>query len=372
MKKILAFVTAFVCFMCSCGDRKDKVLTMEDKVFVKEFPCEIDLVERQDVSIDEIGVNAVKFVDSLMFIGHGGCWSVYDVRNFTKYGNVLKTGQGPGEFNFVPRCSSAAFVNESDSLVAYIPDKNNGAINKFNVTDFIRTGKEHVGKYLRSQYLTNDVWDVIPCNGERFLLSVPIHDFSGFKRCILEGDSLVDLNQTKPMEKILVDESNDINLLARVTRYNNVADKFVEGLLFLNQINIFSGDGKWGKTICVGNELDGVDEIESQFRFDRINAYTTVTAWDCGFGAAYSGVTEKTRQLGTGHSSVLQIFDWDGNPLCLVKVPHSTMAFDIDFVNKLLFIVTEDDEIKIYDASQCIKELDGNRHFSLRRVSRKQ
>lgn len=61
--------------------------------------------------------------------------------------------------------------------------------------------------------------------------------------------------------------------------------------------------------------------------------------------------------MGEETNSELHIFDWDLNPVCLVNVPHSVVAFDIDFSANLLYIINGDDELKIYDASPILDAL---------------
>lgn len=343
-------------FLSSCGGGKLKLVSIGEPEFIKEFPFEGQLAAVDSISIDEIGCNSIKFIDSLMIIGHAKTWSVYSNDGKRKYGDVLSIGQGPNEFYSIPRCAASAFVTESDSIIAYIPAKELGIINRFNLSRFVNDGEESVSEHLKSAFLSNEVWDVIPCDSSASLLSLPIHNFTGFNRSILSDGKLNALPVTASIDSVTVGKEEDINLLSRVTRYNKVADKFVEGMLFLNQINIFNRDGSWGKTVCVGPVIDNLAEVEDQYRFNRKNAYTTMAAWDFGFAGAYSGITEKERQLGLGHPSELFFFDWDGNPVGRVHLKHSVNAFDIDLKNQLLYILTEEDDFKVYDVSILLKQ----------------
>lgn len=360
MKRILITCIVSLLFFLSCGDNRQKSVSLGEPEFVAEFPFDGNLMEVDSIYLNEIGCNSIKFVDSLMIIGHARSWSIYNnIRNY-KYGDVLSIGQGPNEFYSIPRCSSSAFINESDSLIAYIPAKDNGIINRLNLTRFVETGEESVSGFMKSAFLSNEVWDVISCDSTSYLLSLPINNFTGFNRTILANGKLCFLPITASIDSVCVQKEKDLNLLARVTRYNRVADKFVEGMLYLNQINIFNRKGSWGKTICVGTRLDNLEEVENQDRFSRKNAYTTVATWDFGFAAAYSGITEMDRQKGMGHPSELHFFDWEGNPIGKVHLNHSVNAFDIDLNNQLLYILTEEDDFKIYKVSSILKRYEKN------------
>ncbi len=147
-----------------------------------------------------------------------------------------------------------------------------------------------------------------------------------------------------------------MNILSRNTCYNSASDKFVEAMLYLNQINIISGDGTEGKTICVGKRLDDISKIERENYASLVKGYTTVSAWDEGFGAIYSGATEMDYQLLTANDLRIQFFDWEGNPRCLVELPYQTYSFDIDFENKVMYVLnTTDDKLIAYDATEIIQ-----------------
>ncbi len=355
MKRLLFYFFMCLLVLSSCGDKTDKYMSMGAPMFVKKFAYEVKSLTPVDFECKEIGINSIKFIDTLMIIGHSDHWSVYSSCGKNKYGDILTIGDGPGEYYQLPRCAAAAYVNENDSLIIYIPDKEKGNINRFNLSKYIAQGGDNVISIKKTDYLTNDLWDVIPCDSSEFLLSMPNFDFTGFRRMLLSGNKLSEVLATKTMSDLTVDREDDINLLARVTRYNPLSDKFVEGMLYLNQINIFSRDGTYGKTICVGNHLDNIADIESEFKFDRKNSYTTVSVWNQGFGCTFSGQTEKNRQMGEETNSELHMFDWDGNPICLVNIPHSVVAFDIDFRVQRLYIINGEDELKVYDASPILE-----------------
>lgn len=349
----------FVCFsvLSSCDYKTEKYMSMGVPVFVKKFAHVVESLNPIDFECNEIGINSIKFIDTLMIIGHPDHLCVYSSSGKKKYGEILSLGEGPNEFYQLPRCAAIAYVHENDSLIMYIPDKDNGHIKKFNLTRYIERRNDNVISAIQTDYLTNEVWDVVPCDSSEFLLSMPNLDFTGFRRILLSGNKLSEVLATKILSDVTVDRKDDINLLARVTRYNPGSDKFVEGMVYLNQINVFSRDGKEGKTICVGDHLDNIADIEKEYEFNRKNAYTTVSVWNHGFGGAFSGQIEKSRQMGEETNSELHIFDWDLNPVCLVNVPHSVVAFDIDFSANLLYIINGNDELKIYDASPILDAL---------------
>lgn len=336
--------------LSSCKNKASKLVSMQDLSLVKSFPQEIVPKELACEDFGVMGITSLKILDSLFIVGHSNHWTIITLNENKKIGSCLSTGQGPNEFHRIPPCSAAAFISHNDSIIALIADKSKSRIMQFNISKFIKQGLSDVRVAISSEKINNNLWDVIPCNYESALLSVPHGGLDGFDRELLIRDSLHDIEVTNPMDKIKVDKGmEDINLLSRVTRYNDHADRFVEAMLYLNQINIFSRDGKWGKTICVGNKLDDLSEIENESQFERKNGYNTVTAWDFGFGALFNNQTEMGRQTGVVHPSELQIFSWEGSPIARIHIPFSVRAFDIDFNRNQLYVVSEEDEIRVFD-----------------------
>lgn len=325
---------------------------MREKSFISKFPQEITPEESDSINFGVMGITSLKILDSLMVVGHSNHWTIINLNENKEIGTCLSLGQGPKEFNRLPPCSAAAFISNNDSIVALIADKSKSRIMRFNLSKFIELGELDISVAMASKEINNNLWDVIPCNNESALLSVPNKSFNGFNRALLINDTVHEIEVTDPMDDVTVDKGmEDINLLSRVTRYNPQADKFAEAMLYLNQINIFSRDGSWGKTICVGDKLDDLSEIEKESVFERKNGYNTVTTWDFGFGALFNNQTEMGRQTGVIHPSELQVFNWSGEPIARIHIPFSVMAFDIDFKHNKLYVVSEEDEIKVFDIS---------------------
>lgn len=350
MRNLIVFMIAVLLFSCSGGNGKS--VAINDISIIDGFPSEVSL-EEIDFNCDEIGLNSIKVVDSLLVVGHDAHWSILNSRDGKKYDDCLGVGQGPGEFNVLPRSASSLFISEGDSLVAYIPDKNKGRIMRFNLSGFLGGMKEPISVVLESDILNNNCWEAIPCGPSSFLVSVANDSFTGFRRRILHDGVEVDHVMFSTMDTVCVNGEEDINLLAKVTRYNPSSDRFVEGMLYLNQLNIYSADGKWGKTVCVGKELDNLADVESTMKAMRKNAYISMSAFDEGFGAIYSGFSDTDIYTGKGTGSEIQFFDWDGNPVCWTRLPYPVLAFDVDIPGGRIYAIDEkEDRLRVYDAKK--------------------
>jgi hypothetical protein len=275
--------------------------------FVKEFKSEGSARLIEDFSCDEIGLNSLKVVDSLLVIGHNGNWSIYSINNWHKYGNCLSRGESAKEFLYVPRCASAAYTVESDSLIAYISDEYRNRIMRFNISDFIATGQESVIKALSSEHLSSSTWDVTVCNATDFLMAQPNDNFTGFSRELCCNDIVTEIESTKSLSQATVSGDDKINVLTKVTRFDPSAEMFVEAM--------------------------------------------SVSAWPFGFGAIYYG-SEKPS------TSEIQFFDWDGHALYRLKVPFPVLAFDIDVANRRLYAIDSNNDIlTAIDASAVLQAM---------------
>lgn len=344
--KLLVIASAVV---FGCCDHAETKMSIGSPKFITDFPKTLKIKSGNSYKIDEIGINSLKFIDSLLIVGHFDHWSIYSSDGKTKYGDCLKLGKGPNEFNIIPRCSASLFENNNDSIYAYIDDRNRNRILEFNLSEFISSGDQHIVPTIESKYLRSDVWDVTPLSETETLLTIPTKKFDGFERRILLKDSLIKLPITEELDALSVKKGEEeINLLSKVLRFNRESGKIVEAMLSLNQINIYSKDGTWGKTICVGNSLDDIRKIESTIRLNRKYTYETLSTWDWGFGAVYLGQKELDWQKQEKCNSEIQFFDWNGNPLFNINLNESISAFDISPDMKHLLVVTRDDELKDY------------------------
>lgn len=358
-KTLLAGALTAGLLAASCGGPagsrapQGNFISIGEPVMIDNFAYEGELPEIDSRAWDAIGLKSIKVVDSLVVISHGSSWGVYSPDGVS-YGNALSCGQGPEEFSSLPASAAAAYATEGDSLVAYIPDKDKGRVMRWNITAFVNDGRTIIAPAFHSDRLENSVWYVVSCDSTRFLEAVPTDNFDGFIRMMCNGDSAVEPPVTKALSQASVANDMDINLLAKVFRFDSKANMAVEGMLYMNQLNIFDGDGAEGKTLCVGKRPDELADIEACPLAERINTYISVCAWPGGFAGAYSGLTELAIQTTDTGGSELQFFDWQGTPLARVKMVDRVSCFDMDFQTGTLYVVTARDELKLYDASPVV------------------
>lgn len=364
---VSALIVVPVLFSCKGEGR---YLSIGEPCFVSGFPAEGTPKQTEGFYCDEIGLRDVMVVDTLLFVDNGSfnstenAWHIYSLDGKRKYGECMRVGRGPGEFSYsAPYVSSCYFFHDRDSLFAYAPERYISCIYKLNVSELLENGNHVPYPAIKTDNVNSNCWAITPCDKERMLLTQANDYYTSVRRLMYENDTVSQLAVTTEIDKVSVGNEENINLIAKAIRYNAAADKFVEAMIYLNQINIYSADGTEGKTICVGKELDDISRIEKMPRFSRKDTYISVSAWDEGFGAVYSGASEIDIQKFLSDKSQIQFFDWEGNPKYLVELPGQVSAFDIDFNNNVLYVIDEkEDKLTTYDATEIIRCLRDRQH----------
>ncbi len=358
MRKFINIIVTALFIMpllASCkGD--GKVLSIGEPEFVSGFPKTLQLKEIENFNCDEMGLSDVKVVDSLLIISKADTWTVYSLDGNKKYGKCMRVGNGPGEFtHYLPSTNWCYFFKENDSLFVYASDTYRAHVLGFNVSELLAGVNNTPHPVIETDLIMNAI-PAIPYGKDKILVYQPEYNYTKIKRMMYEGDTLRQMPVTHGIDQITLSGQADMNILSRITCYNAAADKFVEAMVFLNQINTISGDGSKGKTICVGKRLDDISKLEKKDYFELRNCYVTASAWDEGFGAAYSGAIELLYQQHLSNDTQIQFFDWVGNPKCLVELPYQISSFDIDFAGNIMYVIdSQNDKLIAYDATEIVK-----------------
>lgn len=353
MARIFVATLTLLFLLSSCGGQGNNNGSMDDVVLISEFPNEGGLSE-MDCDYDGIGLRSLKVVDSLIILDHKYSWEIITPQGL-KLAQCFSVGPGPDEFVSVPYAPSSAFIHENDSLLAYVYDSGAGNVKRMNLTKLISSGEEEIRECVARGTIPALVWGVIPCDSTSFLMHTPNETITGFSR-ILNSDGIdQELEVTVPISAQTVKTTDNINLLAKVTAYSPRSSRFAEAMTSMNQINLYSKDGKWGKIICVGDKLDEPSAIEAKLRPLRVYTYNSITPFDKGFLATYCGMTAMNFDINGMSETDIHIFDWDGNPVYRLKLPFNASYADIDFKNKVLYAIdAEEDRLRMFDATPIV------------------
>lgn len=238
-RKISSGLLLWCAILSGCVSGNGDRVAMGEVKYVKAFPRTSTLSRIEDFNCDEIGLRGVKHIDSLLIVGHATAWSILSDDAKTNYGRCLKVGGGPDEFVYTPMSGAAAYRVEEDSLIAYVCDKDRGNLLRFNISDFIASGRGSLRLILHTDRMDNSTWDVVAIGSDSVLMQMPFEDFTGFHREIMTSDSLWEPEVTKTASRTRVKSPAELNILAKVTRCSPDGKRSVEAMVYLNQLNVF-------------------------------------------------------------------------------------------------------------------------------------
>ena len=127
---------------------------------------------------------------------------------------------------------------------------------------------------------------------------------SMIKREVCKGDSVYANKWMEPLNK----ETNDMNAVSAIHKINYTKGRVAEGMLYLNQMSLYSTSGNFAKTLCFGKQLTDVAKVEN-------------TAYNDYLVATYVDARRSDYEKGNAQSSVMFI-TWDGKPKARYQVNY--------------------------------------------------
>lgn len=367
MKKSILFFAGFLILFCIVSCKPTDVSSSEDYMifdevkYVEDFPITTTLSDAEDTGFDIIGLNNFHIIDSVLFVSakeREGFWQFYSMKNKQLMGKMLTTGQGPNEF-FFPIYDDNTFSIEcnEDKLYAMIFDNQHGCVYKLDIYSTLKGEDLDISVIFKE--LSNSVFWCKTIDEQTFFCR---QLSNGAKRQLRyvqkDGEKEVPEVLEKLNQAMVSDVSNGIDQNIISSMIQKQGNRFLESMPYLNYINIYSLDGKLCKTICIGDELYSISSVQAKADALRKNVFTSERVFDKFFGVAFYDHTWMEWELGTANSSQIQLFNWEGRPLVAINIDRIASAFDIDFKEGYLYVLSaRTDEFVKYDISDLLKQL---------------
>lgn len=365
MKKEAPFllVLNFILLFTSCSNNtitSDRYMVLDDVEYVSTFPKIYTLSDRIDPEIDIIGINDFCILDSMIAFStksRDSLWTFISLPDYTPLGSFLKSGDGPFEFVQIPRVSfKTNFYREHEQLFAGIYDFQKGKLFRMNVNASLDSNTLQISMLKDS--LPSFLFSFIMIDSVRYFCKEVNNEQTQQIRYIVEGNKQITPPVMQQLNQVQVNENEDINIISTITKMNAANKMIVEMPIGLNYINMYSLDGSYGKTICIGDELDDIKDIEDEIRWNRIYTYADLRLFKDLWGVVFINEDMKTYQTGRKKLPSILLFNWDGKPLADLKLSHFITSFDIDFTNGYLYTFdVHTDEFFKYDISDILKML---------------
>jgi len=347
-------------------------MTLDSIEYVTNFPHSYKLENSNDVNIENIGVmgcDNFNIVDSLVIFSTNdgdGFWSFVSLPDNNFINKFLKRGQGPDEFLFSPSVQTATnFFKDNGKQYAAIYDSQKGKVYKMNIDESVKSKKLAISimKDSVSLFLMNFVM----IDSNRFLYKALSATHTQQLRYIMKNNIRESCPNFEKLNKATVNITSGpayyFNIISTLTKYNKERNLIVEMPVMLNYLNLYSIDGSFGKTICIGNKLSNIEEIQIQKYPDLVETFFDLRIYKDFWGVVFVDENELTLQTKREKLPSLFLFNWQGEPLAELKLNRQLTSFDIDFNSGILYGLDNiTDTFFKYDINQILKDLRLNRN----------
>lgn len=362
-----SFLFSFILLFTSCSDKvptPDKYMIFDDIEYISSFPRTYMLSDRIDPKIDIIGINDFCILDSMIAFStknRDSLWTFVSLPDYAPLGSFLTNGDGPFEFIETPRVSNKTiFYSEKGQLFAGIYDFQKGKLFKMDVSASLNSNTLQIS--MLKDTLPPFLFSFIMIDSVRYFCKEINNEQTQQIRYIIEGNNRIIPPLMQQLNRAQVKEE-DINIISTITKMNAENAMIVEMPIDLNYINMYSLDGSFGKTICIGEELDDINDIEDKVSWDRIYTYADVRLFKDLWGVVFIGEEMKAYQTGRKKLPSIFLFDWEGKPVAELKLPHFITSFDIDFATGDLYTFdVHTDEFFKYNISGILQNLKKSDH----------
>jgi hypothetical protein len=358
--RILAFIP-LILWMSGCvKDNRlaGNYMTFDDIRYVNKFPQTFTLDSPVEVETDIIGIQDFLIYDSLLVLSatdREGLCSFLSLPGLHLMGKFLTIGNGPFEFFQPPWVNTMKFFKEEETLYAVIYNFMKGELYKMNIKESIQTQKLSIDKFndLLPEFLFNFA---LIDSAYYFCKEINEKETQQIRYISKDGEKIIPAHFEK-LNLTSIDEGEDFNILATITKINTERNLVVEMLVSLNYINLYSLDGSFGKTICVGKTLDDINKVQTKPQWSRKFIFSNPMLYSQFWGVIHWDISMLSYEMEGGKVSTIMFFDYEGEPLLEIKLKAFITSFDIDFANGELYTLNHQaDAFLKYDIRDILNQ----------------
>lgn len=246
-------------------------------------------------------------------------WEVHSLGDLSLRGKIISKGHGHNEFSNMPTSIDTDVKSDTDVCCNFFCSEDRlYRCNIFaSLADTVPSLQE-----LNVKANLGDAFFVSEMSGSEYFV---VNNMGfGYKRMLVKDGVVSELKNIGNLNDVRM--KKDINMVSSVRCFNKQKRLVAEAMLRLNQINLYSLDGKPGKTLCIGDGLMDLDKADKMSRNQKM--FSKIQSCGNFFVAAYHDIDYNDYFDGKGKTSLL-FFDWQGNPLLKVNIPFVATAFAI-------------------------------------------
>lgn len=352
MRRLLIILSAVLVVSC-----KPSTLAFEDTVYVNSFD-DFYAQKCEEIDLGVIGITDIRIFDKYLIVGTqdpDGYVKIFNKASRSLLGSFFRKGNGPSELLYPTPVSPFVFGHDSEGKVYAEFDNQAGTVIRFDITESISEGKtisEPIGK------IDGTTFSFIDLKDGSFFYKKLSEDRNAQIRSIVDKDGETVPANMKVLNAATLSNGKDVdgtrfNVLSSIIRYDRKSQRFLEASTELNTVHMYSRDGSFARTFCLGDKLDDFEQLAVSERAERPMTSTCVRQFDDFAIVMYIGKSEKDFVL--KHDDItpsLVFFYWDGSTGTRMTLPHPATDFDIDL--ETMYIYAHDsvtDKLYLYDTS---------------------
>ena len=338
-KNVLIYLSIIVCFSCNASN------VFEGKhIFIEQFPL-IIFPEAEKIDIDIPGIVDFAIVDTVLLAliipDPEILLQAYSLNNYNLIGTLIKKGQGPNEF--LQASIPIQFNEDSTGCNAWMLDFSLNSFYLLKITNTIeqqRTVVEKKYNLKKLGFALNFVYvnDTLIWGTNWTLDNLELFAYNTQKELVI--------NQTKLFKTIRYTSSNLISAFSHGVAVKPDLTKIVINMLYFNQLHIISLNNiddrfSFSTSKNPGNFEQIIKLIKSDRHDELIAYYRDIRTTNNLIFACNN--TYQLKDVDNASKTIIHVFDWDGNPIALIELPHYASYFAIDEKRGFLYGLSDDE-----------------------------
>lgn len=354
MIKFKVFILVSVSALVSCKSMQTPLVAFDDLDYYASCPNTESLKVEKLMPSVSYGLIDLRIIDTLcLFMTNDsdkGFIKIGDLSDFSIKRHAVRRGNGPNELLWYLYFNEISFSHEDDTLFAYLRN-NKRQISRWNISETLSSGKVEFDTLSRSYLGT---MSSIYINDSLTFVTQLNNNETAIERLLYSNDKVKSIPHLSKLNAPGVTNSDgySFNALSMIYSYNKYHEKIVEVGASQNIINIYSLNGDFKKSICIG-ELCEYDVNNAK---SWPVAYEHLDLNDDFIAALYVDDTRYRYESKEKTLPSIRILSWEGIPLLELKIDKPATNFEFDFKNQKLYTLNSEDESFIrYDISQLFQ-----------------
>jgi len=367
MKKVADLYIVLFLLLCACVSYNEEERTAK-KVSFKDFGP-VEKILGESIIQNDYNINRQVYVmDTLLLLmTQSGKYffNVYHKNTLEYQGSFGVRGEGPEEWRMI--YFTGQFEIATSGISIWISEYHRGFVSKVNITKTLKNLSPYpvIEQTININGKTFPFLDMIYVNDEKLISKCWIYE-QGYVRIKLFDPKSNKVKKSelfpkiKNVERLSADMINNI-YTATLSKHPS-KNLFVQATYIFDRIDIFDEDLDLVRSIVDGNNWrdDYYDakeiDIESDFISDKVEGYNNISLTE-RFIFAIDAKNKINQVDGSVVGKIIKVFDWEGNPVCLMKTTDNIFGISVDEEEGFLYATDmENEKVLRYNLKDLMKQ----------------